>query len=132
MLNNANGKLIHRAMTLTTDTAGTGVLDAVNDRAVVDCEDLTYVEVWTNQLVDAGTATLVIEKSVDGTNFAPVATLTDASFALGANKSVVSTLSDSNGMPLHCKQIRVTCTVEGADGGSYSFGVVGRQLSSHR
>lgn len=129
---NTNGKLITRDGVFTTDTGTESVLDAVNDTAVADCEDLTNVEVWVNQLVNAGTATLVIYKSIDGVNWATVATLTDASFAAANNAAVATPLEGTNGMPLHAKQIKVVCTVEGSDGGSYSFSVAGRQLSHAR
>jgi hypothetical protein len=128
MINNTNGSLIVKTGTFQTDGATLTVLDAVNDRAVVDIEDLTHVEIWLNQLVDAGTATLVVERSVDGTNWALVASKADSDFAAGANKSIVVPLEGTAGMPLHAKFVRVTVTVEGSDGGSYSLVASGRQL----
>jgi hypothetical protein len=127
MLNSTNGTLVVKSATFQTDTSTGSVIDAVNDRAVVDIEDLTHVEIWLNQLVDAGTATLIVEKTVDGTNWALVASKADSDFAAGANKSIVLPLEGSGGMALHAKQVRVTMSAE-ADGGAYSMTVSGRQL----
>lgn len=128
MINNTNGSLIVKNGTFQADSGTLTVLDAVNDRAVVDIEDLTHVEIWLNQLVNAGTATLVVDRSVDGTNWALVASKTDADFRAANNDAIVIPLESSNGMALHAKFVRVTVTVEGSDGGSYSFTVSGRQL----
>ena len=57
-----------------------------------------------------GTFDLLIEKSVDGVNFATVTALDEEDFADGANTSKELTLSDSNGMPTTAKQIKVTLT----------------------
>ena len=128
MLNNSNGTLVVKLGTFQTDAGTLSILDAVNDRAVVDVEDLTHVEIWLNQLVNAGTATLVVERTVDGVNWSQVASKTDADFRAQNNDSIVLPLEGTNGMPLHAKMVRATVTVEGADGGSYSLTVSGRQL----
>lgn len=124
MLNNTNGSLVVKTGTTGTTT----ILSAVNDRVVVDVEDLTHVEIWLNQLVNAGTATIVVEKSVDGTNWALVASKTDGDFRAQNNDAIVIPLEGTNGLPLHAKTVRATMTVEGSDGGSYSMVVSGRQL----
>ena len=59
----------------------------------------------------AGTFTVVIEKSVDGLNYAAVATLTEADFATGyVNDAVERTLSDANGMSVRARHVRATLT----------------------
>ncbi len=121
---------VYRAATISVDGDSDGLLEAVNDRAVADVKDLTNVEVVLNQITDGGTATLTIEKTHDGTNWVAVGTKADSDFVAGANKSVVVSLSDSNGMPLHAKQVRVTVTAATA-GGAYTVGVAGLQRSGY-
>lgn len=131
LLNNSNGKPVRRDGTFTTDTGTLLVMDAANDRVVCDTQDLTHLECWVNQLVDAGTCTILVQKSIDGVNWVTIATLTEASFAAGNNLAVVTTLSDSNAMPVHAMQIRATLTAV-AGGGTYSMSVFGRQLDMYR
>lgn len=127
-----NGRFISKAMTMTVDTGATGLIDAVNDRAVIDVFDLTGISVYLNQIVDAGTVLLLIEKTVDGVNWAEVgAAVAETAFTAGANKAEEFSLSDANGMPLSAKQIRVTATAL-AGGGTYSFAVAGTQRDGHR
>jgi hypothetical protein len=89
---------------LAIDTPGTGATVLVNGDA--------FAAVHLNTgTAHAGTFTVVVEKSVDGTNWAAVATKTEADFAVAyANDAVVITLSDANGMPLRAKQIKATMT----------------------
>lgn len=126
-----NGRLITKAMTLTVDTGDTGVIDTQGDVAVFDVQDLTGISIYLNQLVDAGTVSLVVEKSVDGVNWAQVATVADTDFAAGANQAEEVSLSDANGMPLSTKLIRVTAATLTA-GGEYSAVVVGTQRDGYR
>lgn len=58
-----------------------------------------------------GNFTLVVEKSVDGVNFAALATLDQTDFPDGADVAKEITLSDANGMPVLAKQIRATLSV---------------------
>lgn len=125
------GKFIDKTMTMSVDTGGTGVIDAVSDAAVIDVLDLTNMSVYLNQITDDGTVTLVVEKTIDGTNFALVGSKSDGDFPAGANKSIEIPLSDSNGMPLRAKQIRVTATVRTGTG-TYSFCVAGSQVAGYR
>ena len=125
------GRFISRDATLTTDTGTTGVIDAANDVAVVDVLDLQGISIYLNQLVDLGTVSLVVEKTVDGTNWTPVATKAETDFSVGANKAIELTLSDANGMPTSAKQIRVTASALAA-GGSYSMTVAGTQRDGYR
>ncbi len=57
---------------------------------------------------DEGALSLVVEKSIDGTNYAPVATVDEDDFADGNGVGFEITLSDGNGMPLSARQVRVT------------------------
>lgn len=127
----ANGRFITKNLTLTVDTGETGVIDTANDRAVGDVSDLTGISIYVNQLVDAGTATFTIEKSIDGINYATVGTIADTDFTLGANKAEELALSDSNGMPLSTKLVRVTATAL-TGGGKYSVSVAGTQRDGYR
>lgn len=125
------GKFIVEAATLTTDTGTTGVLDANADVAVIDVRDKVNVSIYLNQLIDNGAVTLTVEKSIDGVNFAAVATKTEADFPAGANKSVELSLSDANGMPLNCAVVKVT--VSGHSGtGTYSMTAAGTQRPEYR
>lgn len=102
-----------------------GTITAANDACVVDVSDMTNISVFLNQLTDAGTVVLTIEKSVDGTNYAVVdASTVETDFPAGANKSIEFPLSDANGMPTVAKQLKVTCTALAA-GGIYSVTVAG-------
>lgn len=133
MSTNSNGKYISVALTLTTDTNADGLIGATTDVAQADISDLEGVTVLLNQIVDSGTATLVVDISYDGTNFVPaVASKADSDFAAGANNSIVAyTLSDANGMPLSAQLVRVRCTAYGASG-KYSAAVTGRQTKNYR
>ncbi len=103
----------------------TGTMNTSTDQCIVDVSDLTNVSIFLNQIVDSGTVTIVLEKSVDGVNWATVdASTTEAGFPAGANTAVEFTLSDSNGMPTLCKQVRATCTAYGASG-TYSMVAAG-------
>lgn len=127
-----NGRFISKPMTLTVDTGNTGVIDTAGDRAVFDVSDLTGISIYVNQLVDPGAAavSLLVEKSVDGLNWAVVGTLADTDFVASANQAEELSLSDANGMPLSTKQIRVTAT--SIAGGEYSAVVVGTQRDGYR
>lgn len=95
----------------------TGTINSNTDIAVVDVSNMTNISMFVNQLVDSGTCTLVLEKTIDGVNWASAhANLSEASFATGANKAVEITLSDTNGMATVAKQLRVSCTAYGASG----------------
>jgi len=127
-----NGKFITRAGTPTVDTGATGVIDAANDVMVVDVQDLVNISLFVNQLVDAGTVTLVIEKTIDGVNWTSAnANLSEASFAAGNNQAKEITLSDASGMALAAKQLRVTASAL-AGGGSYSILAAGTQRLGYR
>lgn len=120
------GKLIFRAGTLTVDTASTGVLDAVSDRAVVECQDLFNIVILANAVAPSTTVTLVFEVSYDGVNWSTAgsnATITN--FATAASAYPLAQ-SDTHSMPLPIKQARVTVTVF-TGVGSYTFGVAGYQ-----
>ncbi len=101
-----------------------GTISAALDACVVDVSDMTNISVFLNQLTDAGTVTLKIEKSVDGTNWAVVdASTVESDFPSGNNKSIEFPLSDANGMPTLAKQIKVSCSALAT--GVYSVTVAG-------
>ena len=126
-----SGRFFYKDATMVVDTGTTGVIETDADSAVADVSDLENISVYLNQVTDNGNATLLVEKTVDGTNWATVASKTQADFPAGANKSVELTLSDSNGMPTRAKQIRVT--LSGHSGtGTYTMGVAGTQVDGYR
>lgn len=117
--------LLVTADDFTATTLATGTMNTSTDQCIVDVSDLTNVSVFLNQLVDSGTVTIVLEKSIDGVNWALIDASTVATdFVAGNNTSLEFTLSDSNGMPTLCKQVRATCTAYGASG-TYSMTVSG-------
>lgn len=132
-LNLSNGKYVTRDLTLTTDTGSDGVIAATTDVAQADISDMDGVSVLLNQLVDSGTVTLVVDISYDGTNWVTsAASKAESDFPAGTNTTVVAyTLSDTNGMPVTAKLVRVRCTAYGASG-HYTATVTGRQLLPYR
>lgn len=107
-----------------------GETDRINAQGeVLVCEvaDLDNITILAIQATDAGTCTLTVEKSFDGVQFVPVgATIAESGFAAGANTAVERTLSDSNGMPLVAKQVRLSGTAL-AGGGVYKLQVCGKK-----
>lgn len=124
------GKLLTRAMDLTVDTGTTGILDTVGDIAYADCREQDHISVLVNQIVDAGTVIILVEKTGDGTNWALVATLTEASFPAGANTAKEVTLSDASGMPTRATAVRARVTAV-AGGGTYGATIVGAATGHH-
>jgi hypothetical protein len=112
-------KIVPILVAYTVDAGTTEQLDTTNDVAVMDVRHCTNIEVFVNQIVDAGTCTIDIERTLDGVNWDPVGQFTEASFPAGANKAQSLLLVDVNGMPLLAKQIRVKLTAV-AGGGSYT------------
>lgn len=78
-----------------------------------------------------GAFDLVVEKSIDGTNFALVEAIDEADFGDGDNLSYQIDLRDANGMPTAVKQVRVTLTTL-EDAGSFSVTAVGEQRVGYR
>lgn len=120
-------KLLSVTPAYTTDTGTASILDAAADVAVLDVRHLTNIEIFVNQIVDAGTCTIDIARTIDGVNWDPVGQFTEASFPAGANKSQSLLLVDANGMPLLAKQVRVTLTAV-AGGGTYTVTGYGATL----
>jgi len=118
------GRKVAAALAMTVDTGTTGKIDAVGDIALVDVSELEKIALFINQEVDNGTVTLLVEEAIDGTNWALLATVTEADFPAGANTAKKVTLSDSNGMPLVTRQVRVRCTVYTGTG-KYSANYIG-------
>lgn len=121
-------KLLSVAPAYTTDGGTGSLLDTANDVAVLDVRHLTNIEIFVNQIVDAGTCTIDIARTIDGTNWDAVGQFTEASFPAGANMSQSLLLVDSNGMPLLAKQIRITLTAV-AGGGTYTVTGFGKTLA---
>lgn len=120
------GKLIFRAGTLTVDTSASGVLDAVNDRALVECQDLFNVVLLGNATTPSSTVTMVFEVSYDGLNWSTAGTSATISNFAAANTAYALAQSDTHGMPLPVKQGRATLSVF-TGVGAYTFGVAGYQ-----
>jgi len=125
-------RMIVKAATQTVEAADpdVGVMAADGDTQVVDVSEMSHISIYLNQIVDDGNCTLTVTKSVDGVNFAPVASKAQGDFAAGANKAIEITLSDGNGMPTHAKQIK--CELSGSSGnGTYTMTAAG-SLRSNR
>lgn len=104
----------------------TGIINANGESLGTECEDLDNVSIVVVQATDAGTVTLVVEKTFDGTNWIAVgSSIAETAFAAGDGATIERTLSDSNGMPLVAKKVRVRATAL-AGGGVYSMHVAGR------
>jgi hypothetical protein len=108
-----------------------GTINAANDQAQIDMTGMINSTIMLNQLTDSGTVTLLVEKTIDGTNWATVVSKADTDFPAGANKSIAISLSDTNGMPLVCKAVRVTSTAYGASG-IYSLAAAGTLIEGYR
>lgn len=119
------GKLDTNNRIVVTDAGGTaGVLDTANDLASADVSDIDHVSIMVNQLTDNGTCTIVVSKTLDGVNWATVATLHETDFPTGANTAKEVTLSDAAGMPTRAKAIKAQLTVV-SGGGVYGAFVAG-------
>lgn len=123
------GKLVTASPAYTVDGGTTSLLDTSGDIAVMDVRHLTNIEIMVNQINDAGTVALEIERTLDGTNWDPLTQFTEASFPAGANKSQSFLLVDSNGMPLLAKQVRVRVSAI-AGGGTYTVLAQGLTLET--
>ena len=123
-------KIVSALPAYTTDGGTASILDTTGDIASIDVRHMSQVEVVISQINDAGTATLDIERSLDGTNWDPVGQMTEASFPAGANKAQSLLLVDANGMPLLAKYIRIKATAV-AGGGTYTALAYGFQLNSN-
>lgn len=116
------------------DAGVAGILDTAGDILVVDTRDLTNMTIEAIQVVDAGTAVLLIEATIDdGASWGLVTggSLTDASFPAGANTGLFLGASDARGMPLQFQQVRARLSAV-AGGGSYRLAVSGLQLDGFR
>lgn len=121
-------KLTSMLPAYTTDGGTGSLLDAAGDIATIDTRHMTNIEILVNQVNDAGTCTIDIERTIDGTNWDPVGQFTEASFPAGANTAQSLLLVDANGMPLSAKQVRVKLTAV-AGGGTYTCLAYGFQLN---
>lgn len=123
------GKFISVPGSYTTDLGTAGLLDTAADRVVFDVQGLDYVEIYLDQITDAGTCSLVVEATIDGVNWAPVATKADTDFGAGANVSIRITDSDTHGMWIPSKQLRVTLSAK--TGGTYNAHCAGIQREGY-
>jgi len=71
-----------------------------------------------------GAFTLVIEKSIDGTNYTLVDTLDEGDYDDGSNLSITVPLQDANGMWTSQKTVRVTLT-DLDDSSKFSVNAIG-------
>lgn len=116
------------------DVVGTpnGLIDAALEVQTIDVRDLTNVALVIEQVADAGTVVIAVEKSSDGITWVAVgAALTEASFPAGANTTVEVSLSNASGMPLPVQQVRARATAL-AGGGTYRLRASGYQLPEYR
>lgn len=123
-------KLVPVSPAYTTDGGTADLLDTALDVATLDVRHLSNIEIFVNQVNDAGTCSITIERSIDGVNWDPVSTLTEASFPAGANTAQSVLLVDANGMPLLAKFVRVTLAAV-AGGGTYSVVGYGMTLEQN-
>lgn len=108
---------------------GTASILANSKTLTVDCADLKNITIQLVQVVDAGTVVLVTEKSLDGTYWETVdASTAEGDFAAGNGAAVSFSLSDSNGMALRCKQVRVRTTTYTSTG-EYAMRVSGEMAA---
>lgn len=93
--------LIATSTLIAVLTPGTGanVLTAVGSADVLSSTPL---------VLGTSTFSIALEKSSDGSNWVPLATVTHTQVGAGANVASETTLSDSNGMPLMTKMVRAT------------------------
>ncbi len=108
--------LIAQSTLIEVFTAGTGA----NVLATTD-DDFTS----TPLALATSTFSLVVEKSLDGTNWTAIDTYDESDMPTGDNKAFEITLSDVNGRPLIVKQVRVTLS---AMTGANSFTVLAAGL----
>lgn len=119
--------VINTPMAQSVDTGVTGKMDAAGDIAgPVDIRDLDRVSVYLNQTTDGGTCTLLVETSIDGTNWEQFASKAETDFPAGDNTSLRILLADANKPSLVTKFVRVRLSAFGA-GGAYSAGLIGTQ-----
>lgn len=112
--------------------AAGGVIDAATEALVVECEDLEHIEAYAIQSTDAGTATLQLHRSPDGVTFVQMgADFAETALEAGNGGALARSLSDSNGMDLAAKQIRLKATALAA-GGVYTLKVCGFQRDGFR
>jgi hypothetical protein len=76
-----------------------------------------------------GTFSMLVEKSVDGVNFATHTTVTQTDFGDGNSTAKEVTFSDSNGMPLSVQTVKVTLTAV-EDTNEFSVTAVGELRTS--
>lgn len=125
-------RMIVKAGTMSVDTGDTGYMDAVSDAMIVDVSEMSHISIYLNQITDNGTCTFVLEKTVDGTNWVVIdASVTEGEFVAGANTALEFTLSDSNGMPTHAKQVRARMTVQTGTG-NYTLTAAGSLRAGYR
>jgi hypothetical protein len=109
------------------DAGVAGLLDTAGDILVCDVREMTNVTVSAIQVLDAGTATLLIEVSNDaGASWALATsgTLSEASFAAFNGAAVLLGLSDARGMSLAIQMVRARLTAV-SGGGTYRMAISG-------
>lgn len=121
-------KIVSALPGYTTDGGTAELLDTAGDIATIDVRHMVNVEIYVSQVTDAGTCTIDIERSLDGTNWDPVGQFTEASFPAGDATAQSLLLVDSNGMPLLAKYVRVKLTAV-AGGGEYNARAYGMELN---
>lgn len=105
-------------------TGEVGVINANAEVLVVDVTDLDNVTAFVTVNTIAGTTSLSPEYTIDGTHWVAWGAAVVHGDLVSATGGVVRTLSDSNGMALRVKQVRLRSTAL-AGGGSYGFVAAG-------
>lgn len=116
--------------TMSVDPDADATLQATGDIAgPVDIHDLDQVSIDVACTVFGGTITLLVQTSIDGTNWVTENTITNASYT-AAGQAVRTTISDSHGMSVPRRQARVIASVATA-GGTYIAGHCGIQRTKY-
>lgn len=125
-----NKNFVVRSLVNIADDPDTLIMDAAAESVRGDISDLDNVTVFLVQDTDpgAGTSSLQVQYSPDGTTFVTHATKADTDFAAANGAAIAVSLSDANGMPIVAKEVRVVLAALSA-GGVYSAKVCGRQVA---
>lgn len=96
-----------------------GLIDAATESLTFDISEVKDIVLNLVQVTDAGTVVLVVEGSIDGTQYTAITSKADTDFSAGANIGLdVAGFSDANGMPKAYKTLRVRASAL-AGGGVY-------------
>lgn len=128
------GQSKYNVQTLGTNAAGSDgtTLSTVNDAVIFDVRDQSNVACWVNRAHTGTSATVRVDVSIDGTNFAELGTVQDSDITVaGAGAGKYLTISDANGMWVPV--LYVKCTLTAVVGGcTYTCATSGAQRDGNR